>query len=747
MSYRKFLSVLLLLVFLGFMSTSGAWASALVPQTPVPGKSLTKYLNPLPFFAGARVDGTTPYTVTYEEFQQTGDLSLAPLYTGFLPNGEAVTGTLVWGYNVDGSGALWPGFTVAAQRGTPTVVTYENTLPLNSLLQAYLTIDQTLHWANPLGLPMNAPGRFAPYVGPPPVVAHLHGGEDASAFDGGPDQWFTPLRNPADPTSAIQGSGYKSIGGVNSNQAKYNYVNNQEPATLWFHEHVLGATRINVYAGLAAYYLLRGNGDDGSGGTNKLPDSAHEVEVVIQDRMFDTQGQLFFPDVGLNPEHPFWVPEFVGDTITVNGKVWPTLTVDPRRYRFRFLEGSNARFYNLSFERVGGKKKAVPTFWVIGTDGGFLDNPVSTPTLLYAPGERYDVIVDFTNFAGQTFLLVNNARTPFPGGAPASPADVGQIMQIVVNPTAVVDNSYNPAIDGAIRDVAGNSLPTSLPAIVRLAGYETNTQLPTGTLGTGVTPARVRQLTLNEVMGPGGPLEVLVNNTKWSGLSQPSGTVVPGSVQVGPNWLTELPQVGSTEVWEIINMTADAHPIHLHLVQFQILNRQPIRMGGSKGYVAAYNTAFGGAFLPAFGPPFNYNAQQGTKTFAQQGGGVTGSTPIIGGNPNVDPFLNGPAVPPSAYEAGWKDTAIMYPGQVTRIVVRWTPQDIAVGDENPGTNEYVGFNPTEVDATGPGTVNNAGSPGSLGYVWHCHIVDHEDNEMMRPYVPSANANNTHAEAP
>jgi spore coat protein A len=734
---KKNLPILVLIAAaLTFLIAPNVWASQLVPQVPVAGKSLAKYQNPLPFFAGGRVNGSGAYDVEYFEFQQTGDLSLAPLYTGFLPNGDPVTGTLVWGYKVAGSGPSWPGFTVVAQRGTPTQVTYSNTLPEQSLLQGYLTIDQTLHWANPLGLAMNAPGRFEPYVGPPPVVAHLHGGEVASAFDGGPDQWFTP--------NGIRGPGYKTLGGGTNSQAIYNYVNNQEPATLWFHEHVLGATRINVYAGLAAYYFLRGNGDDGSGDANKLPGDANEVEVAIQDRMFDTQGQLFFPDVGLNPEHPFWVPEFVGDVITVNGKVWPSLTIDPRRYRFRFLEGSNARFYNLSFENAGGKKGAVPPFWVIGTDGGFLDFPVSTPTLLFAPGERYDVIVDFSNFAGQTLRLVNNARTPFPGGAPASPNDVGQIMQIVVNPTAVADGSYDPAAGGTIRNLSGDGLPTSLPAIVRLAGYAN--QLPTGTLGTGVTPARVRQLTLNEVMGPGGPLEILVNNTKWSGI-RPDTTPVPGSSQVGPNYLTELPQVGSTEVWEIINLTADAHPIHLHLIQFQILNRQAIRTGGSKGYLAAYNAAFaGGAFLPAFGPPQPYNNLQGTKTFAQQGGGVTGNIDIIGGNPNVDAFLSGAPVAPSAYEAGWKDTVITYPGQVTRIVARWTPTDIAVADANPGFDQFVGFNSTQVNASGPGTVNAAGSPGSLGYVWHCHIVDHEDNEMMRPYVPSRQPNNTHATA-
>ncbi len=726
-------------------------ASFLVPQTPIPGKSLTKYLNPLPFFGPAgvvpRVNGTVPYAVTYNEFQQGGDLSLAPLYTGFFPGtATAITGTLVWGYNVGGTVANWPGVTVEADVSAPTQVTYRNTLPVSgSLLQRYVTVDQTLHWADPLQAGM----VMAPYIGPPPVVAHLHGGVTPSAFDGGPDQWFTPAGGLY--PNGIHGPGFRTISGAAANEAIYRYPNiDQEPATLWFHEHTLGATRTNVFSGLAAYYFLRGFNDDGAGGAGKLPDAAHEIEIALQDRMFDTQGQLFFPDVGINPEHPFWVPEFIGDVITVNGKVWPTLTVDPRRYRFRLLEGSNARFYNLSFQAVGaaqGAKKPVPVFWVIGTDGGFLDYPVAAPQLLFAPGERYDTIVDFTAFAGQTFLIINNARAPYPGGTPASPSTVGQIMQIVVNPTPVADNSYNPAADGAIRDAAGNQLPINLSPIVRLAGFDAVNKVGTGTLAAGVTPLRVRQLTLNEILGPGGPLEVILNNSKWTGI-RPDGTVnadakpltISSDGRTETYYLTELPQVGSTEVWEIINLTADSHPIHLHEFQFQLLNRQALTLGGSKGYLAAYNAAFpGGVFTPAYGPPFAYNTGQGNETFTRTDA-TTISVPIIGGNPNVIPFLAGLPLPPLPHEVGWKDTFIMHPGQVTRIVARWTPQNILVGNETPGTSQF-SFEPQKLGNPSGGVVTSATNPEGPGYVWHCHIVDHEDNEMMRPYVPVTNANN------
>jgi spore coat protein A len=773
---------------------SPALASNLVPQTPLPGKSFTKYLDPLPFFGpggavprvtGTVVPGLQSIDVTYNEFQQSGDLQPLPsnfMYGGNFPNppitpNTAITGTLVWGYDVGGTLPLWPGVTVEATVGTPTRVTYTNNLPSAapySILQKYVTVDQTLHWANPFNLAPGDPNRFNPYAGPVPVVPHLHGGITPSAYDGGPDQWFTNGSAPG--TFSTHGPGYRTIFGTAAdNQCIYQYPNDQEPATLWFHEHTLGATRTNVFSGLAAYYFLRGYNDDGVPGANKLPASdsgtntAREIEIAIQDRSFDTQGQLFFPDVGLNPTiHPFWVPEFVGDVITVNGKVWPTLTVDPVRYRFRFLEGSNARFYNLSFQATTGPqgaKKPLPSFWVIGTDGGFLDTPVNTPTLLFAPGERYDTIVDFSAFAGQTFLIVNDARAPYPGGAPASPSTVGQIMQIVVNPQTnppFVDSSYNPdpatGGGGPIRNAAGDGLPINLPPIVRLAS---NGQLAVNPADNTkkVTPTRVRQLTLNEVIGKGGPLEILVNNTKWNGV-RPDGSVNADAKAYtlttgnggndATNYLTELPQNGSTEVWEIINLTADSHPIHIHEFQFQLLNRQAFTMNGSKGYLAAYNAAFqGGVFTPAYGPPFAYKKTNlaGTQEFETltRTDGSTVSAPIIGGNPNIVPFLSGPVILPRPYEDGWKDTFIMNPGEVTRVVVRWTPQNIPVGGETPGTNQFTTFDPTNFGNPPGGVIldnpADVANPQGPGYVWHCHIIDHEDNEMMRPYIPVSNPDN------
>jgi spore coat protein A len=229
----------------------------------------------------------------------------------------------------------------------PTTVTYENALPLAPRLQNYLTVDQTLHWAGPL----KHMGSFSPYRGPPPVVTHLHGGAVPSAFDGNPDSWFTPGQ-------AITGPAFSTN--------TYVYPNAQDAATLWFHDHALGLTRINVYAGLAAFYLIRDDYDTGITGTGLgLPAGRYEIELAIQDRQFDTNGQWFFPagdSAGLNgtppnPEtHPFWIPEFFGDAMVVNGKAWPYLSLEPRRYRLRLLNACNACFLELRLANASSGK-------------------------------------------------------------------------------------------------------------------------------------------------------------------------------------------------------------------------------------------------------------------------------------------------------------------------------------------------------------------------------------------------------
>lgn len=671
----------LLLPWKGFVRR--AYGSALVPQEPLAGSAIPRFVEPLPHFAGTyagltRVTGPA-ITVAMGEARQK--VLPASFYAGLAA--PFSDGTYVWGYNVGGKGTLYPGVSVEARRGVPTQITYTNALS-GPDMYPYLTVDQTLHWANPLNQPMS----MTPYTGPAPVAPHLHGGEVPPQFDGGPDAWFTP--------GGLRGHGYATTSGITApaDGAIYTYPNSQEATTLWFHDHALGITRINVYAGLAAFYLLRDDWDTGDGfNVPGFPFGPYEIEIAIQDRMFDTNGQWFFPDdEPPNPEdHPFWIPEFTGDAIVVNGKTWPYLDVEPRRYRFRILNGSNARTYELFLTNPSTKGNG-PSVWQIGTDGGLLDAPVGVDPNLKAklvmmPGERADVIIDFSGHQGQTLLLRNTAKTPFPAGETPHGATLGQIMQFrVVSPLAAPDTSYNPA---------ASAQPLRPLPIVRLASG--------AALADGVEPAVTRQFTLNEVMGMGGPLEVLVNNTKYMGTDRDDFIAVPNSDGT-TTYYSEAPVEGTTEMWEVVNITADAHPIHLHLVQFQIVNRQGIN---AEAYEEAYEASFpGGEYIPGSGPPLDY---------------TTGNARALGGNPDVTPFLKGPLMPPAANEAGWKDTVVMLPRQVTRIAVRFAPTDKAVD----APDLYYPFDPN----------------GGHGFVWHCHIIDHEDNEMMRPYsvtpVPAA----------
>lgn len=718
-SYLIFLSVAL--VFFVLNGTAAYGVGSLGSQTPINPAIIPQFVDAMPHFAGLRLPGAV-HNVIAEETQQF--VLPAAMYAAL--GAPFNLGTYAWGYTVDGFGPHWPGFTVEAQRGVATTFNFFNNLvnPFMANGALYggqpgvpdqigiIPYDQTLHWADPLGQ-MDLM-LMTPYTGPIPVAYHMHGAEVPSEFDGGPEQWFTP--------NGLRGLAYRTASSAGTpavNGATYIYPMVQEPAAIWFHDHALGATRLNVYAGMAAFCLLRdwtverpnlpgGPADVNVQDLTALPPFPTvykpEIEIAIQDRMFDTNGQLYFPAQGINPmEHPWWIPEFVGDIITVNSKTWPYLNVEPRRYRFRLLDGSNARFYELALNLNAVNGRGGPAIWVIGGDGGLLDVPVkiaSPKRLIIAPGERYDLIIDFKGYAGKTIYMTNTAPTPYPGGAPVTAGTTDRIMQFRVG-----------------RVVSGGPDPSYNPATGLSPRLTPRPQIP-------LAPVVTRQLTLNEVMGMGGPLEILVNNTKWSGrrptaVGPMGGDPIPGSVSDGVgNWMTELPRVGTTEVWEIINTTADAHPMHLHLVQFQLLSRQ-------KYNVAKFTTAYAGAFpggtfnnvlypagtyIPGYGPPLAY--------------GVYAPGATLGGNPNVNPFLKGAATAPLPQERGWEDTVIMYPGQVSRILVRWAKQD--------GT-------PYSFDATGVTPISFGPDGATLtfgpGYVWHCHIVDHEDNEMMRPYRP------------
>jgi len=730
-------------------------------QTPLDGNTVQKFVTPLPTFAGKRVSGNGPLQVVMQEFQQK---VLPASFYAHLP-APFNQGTYVWGYNINGLGPSWPARTIEAVRNQQTVPFYVNSL-VNTKLQDLLTVDQAMHWADPLGTtaenncvngaPLAAPCQ-EPYAGPIPVTVHLHGAEVPSQYDGHPDTWFT--------------SSFVHTGPAYQTQT-YIYGNTQEATTLWFHDHSLGTVRNNVFAGLAGFYFIRDGRDTGlSNNPITLPNGPQEVELMFQDRQFDANGQLLFPDgtpadnpTGLNggppnpDHHPFWIPEFFGDVITVNGAAWPVTHVEPRRYRFRMLNGSNARFYILQLFNQRGvpfqtNGPAGPPIWQIGSDGGFFNSPVklddpangrdacsgipqtglignNTDTgagakcLFLAPAERADTIIDFAGQAGRTFTMKNFAVIPFPSGgpvgfgAPDATSD-GLVMQFKVDlPLHGSDTSFNPA--------ANHPALRAQPII--------DIKPP----GTRRPPDKLRQLILVEEEGsdpdggspvpgspldPGGPMESLINNSKWNGNREGTTTPIPGSTSNGEGLTaTEAPRVGSTEVWEVANLTVDAHPLHIHLIQFQVISRQVFDVDTYlNDWIAAFpgGTFNGfnfppGTYIPGFGPPLPYSTPN--------------SAGAVGGNLNFDAAkytqqgacANGacPVASPDPIDAGWKDTIKMFPGAITRIALRWAPQSVAVNAVRAGQNTFP-FDPTN---SGP------------GYVLHCHILDHEDNEFMRPLL-------------
>ncbi|MED3564170.1 multicopper oxidase [Bacillus xiapuensis] len=466
-----------------------------------------------------------------------------------------IPNTTIWGYE-----GIYPGPTIEVEMGERVYVKWMNELPDKHLF----AIDHTVHGAE----------KDKPDVR---AVVHLHGGRTEPASDGYPDAWFT--------------KGFEKTGPFFIKEI-YEYGNPQSARALWYHDHAIGITRLNIYAGLAGFYLIR----DSHERSLKLPSGKYEIPLLIQDRTLNDDGSLFYPvQPQKNPPgfSPSIISSFFGDTIVVNGKIWPFLEVEPRKYRFRLLNGANARFFNLFLD-------SGQPFFQIGTDSGFLERPVKVQSQLLAPAERADVIVDFSNMAGKTIVMKNNARTHFPIGDPVDPDTTGTVMQFrVTKPLSSMDLSV---------------IPTFMGTIPRLREP---------------TAKNHRYLQLSEEKDRFGRPFFLLDRKKWD------------------DPITENPRAGTNEIWAFVNTNGDDHPIHVHLVQFQILDRQPFDV---KHYKNTGMIKWTG--LPVF--------------------------PEIG-------------------ELGWKDTVKCPPGHITRIIIPFFP--------------YTGQ-----------------------YVWHCHMLEHEDYEMMRPYL-------------
>jgi FtsP/CotA-like multicopper oxidase with cupredoxin domain len=613
------------------------------------------------------------------------EISVRQITQQILPAGEPPT--TVWGYGAVKSaskkGLLLhnaPSLTIEAKWKRPVRVKWINELrvdpadPSSAFLPHLLPVDPTLHWANPpggtAGRDMRPEFASTPdaYTGPVPIVTHVHGSVGVGdESDGYAEAWYLPVAGDIPAGYASVGTWYDFFGSKAAVQglvapgamawepgtAVFQYPNEQRASTIWYHDHTLGMTRLNVYAGPAGFFLIRGGPsgdkavlDSRTGLPAVLPGPApiegdkfppnktyYEIPIAVQDRSFNSDGSLFYPDsreffdeiagpyIPDTDISPIWNPEFFGNMIMVNGNTWPFHAVEQRRYRFRFLNGCDSRFLILDFSNIPGV-----AVWQIGNEGGFLAAPVDLTTnhanrLLMSPAERADLIVDFSNVPVGSYVLGNlGPDEPFGGGIPgvdfpvADPATTGQILQFDVGPALAPD-------------------PTTPPMFLQLPPI---TPLPAATA--------TRPLALLEAMSADfedAPSEALLGTVSGD------PNTAPGE-WVALHWdspVSENPAVGTTEVWEFYNATADAHPIHIHEVAFEVVDRQAILID--------------------------------EDAMTVQVDGLSAPTP------------------PEPWETGFKDTVIAYPGQVTRVR------------------------------------STFGSPGQ--FVWHCHIVEHEDNEMMRPY--------------
>jgi bilirubin oxidase len=648
-------------VLLWRFSGGRAWAQPAAGGI-LDARTIPKYVTPLvippvmprsPSAPQLKSAGIDYYEIAVRQFEQQ-----------ILPTSTGVGTTTVWSYgSVNHPGTFnYPAFTIEAGWRRPVRVKWINGLvdSRGDFRPHLLSIDQTLHWANPPGGPRGRDGHGseqAPYRGPVPIVTHLHGGHSSEDSDGYPEAWYLPKARNIPPGYARTGSLYQEFRAEAQSRlrqawtpgsAVFEYDNDQRAATMWYHDHTLGMTRANVYAGPAGFYLMRGGPADAVVGTLPGPAPApgdppgldyFEIPIAIQDRTFTDEGELFYPDTraffeGLDPSRlqipfmphpacggpsdvaPIWNPEFFGTAMVVNGRTWPALDVQQRRYRLRFLNGCNSRFLIL-------RLSSGQALWQIGNEGGFLPAPIEQSELLLGPAERADVIVDFTTVPAGTEIVLQNVGPdePFGGGRPgvafeaADPDTTGQVMRFHVVPATAPDRSTPPHLLG-------------LPAIAPLAAA-TNTRRVSlneqESATVRVSTDRTGNVVLDCAQGePFAPVEADLGTLNPDGSGNPLGWDEP---------ITEHPAVGAVEVWEIHNFTADAHPIHIHEVTFEVVNRQVIDQSATR--------------------------------------------------------------PPESWEAGRKDTVIAYPNEITRVKALF---------DRPGL-----------------------------FVWHCHIVEHEDNEMMRPY--------------
>ena len=692
-----------------FAFPNWAWAFYQSPGTPLSGQNwpgMAKYATtlrgvgpggiPVSASDGTAITGAVHYSLNIGEFTDQLHPAIGP--------------TTLWGYNPSLAlgGGVQPqrhlGGIIVAQKGTPVQLTITNTLPAAHTLGVDISTPA-------LGGFSEAAARFGG-SGENAVTTHLHGGFVPWVSDGGPFSWFTPNGN-AGPS--YMGTFMQSLNpNLKPGQEELYYPNQQSARLMWFHDHAHDITRLNAYAGIASAYIVR-DSFEGNLRNMGLPDfvenGGREIPLVVQDKIFvgpniatadptwmtvttaksQTVGSLWYPHVyeknrfkftgnTVMPD-PSCIPEMFGDTMLVNGTVFPKATVEARRYRIRFLNACNARFLNLQTyiadatpDGLTYNSKRVPInasgpgFLVLGTEGGFLPKPIVVPavqpfnqamltsgnaSMLMAPAERLDFILDFAGLAGKSVILYTDAPAPFPVGDPrndyyaasgntaSTKPGYGPDTRIMMRFNVVAATSADPPLSiTTATDLTAGLEPFLVPSGVAVQNGALN--LPPG--------VPVRQLTLNEDFDSLGRLIQRIGTNV---------SIYPGTFARNyEDAATETPTAGSTEVWQIANLTGDTHPIHFHLVNVQVLARQP----------------------------FEDSKYNGTPNYV------------------------GPARNPDATELGWKETVRMNPNEVTTVIMKFDLPSV------------------------PFVVPSSPRTGGREYVYHCHILEHEEHDMMRPLV-------------
>jgi len=834
--------------------TGQSYAQYALPPQLVPGVDymlpnyanspiLTKFVDGLPGLTSAGANnlgqyipvavadtttfpGSDYYEIALVEYTEQMHSELLPtklrgyvqLATTKVPGNVTLPGTTLKG--VDKPSYLGP--VIVAKKGTPTRIKFYNLLPVGAAGDLFIPTDITVMGAGT--------GPDGSSYSQNRATLHLHGGDNPWISDGTAHQWITPAGQSGTLLKGVSQQNVPDMPAAPAGSATFYWPNGQSGRLMFYHDHAFGMTRLNLYGGEAAGYLLT---DTSERALNTYAPGG-EIPLIIQDKTFvwgspsnqvtlapatgtfavdplwasnsvwgQTLGSLWFPHVYMPNQNPndlsganplgrwdygawFWpvfpsaappqtsiVPEAFMDTPVINGTAYPYLTVDPKAYRFRILNACNDRFVNLQLyvadpanggvapgangltevkmvdaNLVNSTATVWPSWWTvqtpgmipdiidgrpgglpdptligpnfvqIGTEGGLLpavavlqNTPVgyvqnkrditvgsigpNEHTLLLGPAERGDVFIDFSAFAGKTIILYSDSPAPVPAGDPRNDYYTGDPDNTVQGgaPTTLVGKGPNTRTLMQIRVSTAAASPLDLAGLTTaVAAAYTASGLPAPIVPRGSTPgvniAKISDtsLTFNGGTTPLQPKTIQELFDPYGRMNATLGVEIPFTTATVQTTIpygfadpaTEVIPDGATQLWKITHNGVDTHAIHFHLFNVQVVNRV----------------------------------------------GWDGAIRL-----------------PEANEMGWKDTVRMNP--LEDVVVALTAKTPTVPFPQP--NNIRPLDPTQpasfmftgvVDPSGLPVTAYPNSSVNFGneYTWHCHLLGHEENDMMRPMM-------------